>query len=66
MSLQRFSERGYIQAKVREVTSNDPWGPSGTQMYDIAQMTHNRFVRSSPSCVATPLPLIIRAQKRLR
>ncbi|KAK9700720.1 hypothetical protein K7432_012065 [Basidiobolus ranarum] len=33
--------RGYseIQAKVREATSNDPWGPSGSQMSDIARAT---------------------------
>ncbi|KAK9728997.1 hypothetical protein K7432_000633 [Basidiobolus ranarum] len=33
--------RGYseIQAKVREATSNDPWGPSGSQMSEIARAT---------------------------
>jgi epsin len=31
-----------IQAKVREATSNDPWGPSGAQMSEIANAT---FVR---------------------
>ncbi len=38
--------KGYsdVQAKVREATSNDPWGPSGTQMNEIAQMTYNQFV----------------------
>ena len=37
--------RGYsdTQAKVRAATSNDPWGPSGTQMNDIAQMTYNQL-----------------------
>ncbi|KAG6917356.1 hypothetical protein DXG01_002821 [Tephrocybe rancida] len=30
-----------VQAKVRDATSNDPWGPSGTQMDEIAQMTYN-------------------------
>lgn len=36
--------KGYsdVQAKVRDATSNDPWGPSGTQMNDIAQMTYNQ------------------------
>ncbi|KAF5318302.1 hypothetical protein D9611_014361 [Ephemerocybe angulata] len=36
--------KGYsdTQAKVREATSNDPWGPSGTQMNDIAQLTYNQ------------------------
>ncbi|KAI7900574.1 uncharacterized protein BX663DRAFT_458225 [Cokeromyces recurvatus] len=33
-----FSE---IQIKVREATSNDPWGPSGTLMNEIAQYTYN-------------------------
>ncbi|KAI7852264.1 hypothetical protein BDC45DRAFT_485525 [Circinella umbellata] len=29
------------QVKVREATSNDPWGPSGTIMNEIAQLTYN-------------------------
>ncbi|CAG8601167.1 8853_t:CDS:10 [Paraglomus brasilianum] len=35
--------KGYseIQAKVREATSNDPWGPSGTLMDEIGQATYN-------------------------
>ncbi|PHH80605.1 hypothetical protein CDD82_1647 [Ophiocordyceps australis] len=35
--------KGYssTQVKVREATSNDPWGPTGTQMSEIAQMTFN-------------------------
>ncbi|XP_044719118.1 ENTH domain-containing protein [Hirsutella rhossiliensis] len=35
--------KGYssTQVKVREATSNSPWGPSGTQMSEIAQMTFN-------------------------
>ncbi|KZT57966.1 ENTH-domain-containing protein [Calocera cornea HHB12733] len=40
--------KGYsdVQAKVRDATSNDPWGPSGSQMNEIAQMTYdqNHFV----------------------
>ena len=38
--------KGYsdAQAKVREATSNDPWGPYDTQMDEIAWMTYNRFV----------------------
>jgi epsin len=38
--------KGYsdTQAKVREATSNDAWGPSGTQMNEIAQMTYNQCV----------------------
>jgi epsin len=37
--------KGYsdTQAKVRDATSNDPWGPSGTQMNEIAQMTYNQL-----------------------
>lgn len=37
--------KGYsdTQAKVRDATSNDPWGPSGTQMNEIAQLTYNQF-----------------------
>ncbi|RXW20484.1 hypothetical protein EST38_g5347 [Candolleomyces aberdarensis] len=36
--------KGYsdAQVKVREATSNDPWGPSGTQMNEIAQLTYNQ------------------------
>ncbi|KFG80143.1 Epsin-like protein ent1/2 [Metarhizium anisopliae] len=35
--------KGYssTQVKVREATSNDPWGPTGTQMSEIAQLTFN-------------------------
>ncbi|KAL1115923.1 hypothetical protein AAG570_005418 [Ranatra chinensis] len=29
------------QVKVREATSNDPWGPSSTLMSDIADLTYN-------------------------
>ena len=62
MSIQHFGKgalrvaknytKGYsdVQAKVRDATSNDPWGPSGTQMNEIAQMTYNQFV-------LTPVPL---------
>ncbi|KAF8936638.1 hypothetical protein BGZ58_003924 [Dissophora ornata] len=36
--------KGYtdIQVKVREATSNDPWGPSGTQMDVLARATFNQ------------------------
>ncbi|KAL1407361.1 hypothetical protein Q8F55_006783 [Vanrija albida] len=36
--------KGYTdtQTKVRDSTSNDPWGPSGTQMNEIAQLTYNQ------------------------
>lgn len=30
------------QTKVRDATSNDPWGPSGTQMNEVAQLTYNQ------------------------
>lgn len=34
--------KGYssAQVKVRAATSNDPWGPTGTQMSEIAQLTY--------------------------
>jgi hypothetical protein len=60
MSIQTFGKgalrvaknytKGYsdVQAKVREATSNDPWGPSGTQMNEIAQMTFNQCVSLPP------------------
>lgn len=31
----------YSQVKVREATSNDPWGPSSTLMAEIADLTYN-------------------------
>ncbi|KAI7850856.1 hypothetical protein BDC45DRAFT_517309 [Circinella umbellata] len=31
-----------VQRKVREATSNDPWGPSGTLMNEVAQLTFNQ------------------------
>lgn len=35
--------KGYstVQIKVRNATSNDAWGPTGTEMSEIAQMTFN-------------------------
>ncbi|KAL8710685.1 MAG: hypothetical protein Q9220_004703 [cf. Caloplaca sp. 1 TL-2023] len=35
--------KGYshVQVKVRNSTSNDPWGPTGTDMSEIARMTFN-------------------------
>ncbi|KAI4752712.1 ENTH-domain-containing protein [Aureobasidium sp. EXF-3400] len=35
--------KGYssVQVKVRNATSNDPWGPTGTDMADIAKITYN-------------------------
>ncbi|KAM0793155.1 hypothetical protein ACM66B_000630 [Microbotryomycetes sp. NB124-2] len=37
------SVKGYsdTQTKVRNATSNDPWGPSGTEMSEIAALTYN-------------------------
>ncbi|KAG0264375.1 hypothetical protein BG011_006981 [Mortierella polycephala] len=42
-TLKNFS-KGYtdMQAKVREATSNDPWGPSGTQMNELARATFDQ------------------------
>ena len=42
--------KGYsdVQAKVREATSNDPWGPSGTQMNELAQLSYNQCVCLPP------------------
>jgi len=34
------------QVKVREATSNDPWGPSSTQMSEIADLTYNTITFS--------------------
>ncbi|KAL7006593.1 hypothetical protein EMMF5_003759 [Cystobasidiomycetes sp. EMM_F5] len=31
-----------MQLKVRHATSNDPWGPSGSEMNEIAQATYNQ------------------------
>lgn len=35
--------KGYsaVQVKVRNATSNDPWGPTGTEMSEIAALTFN-------------------------
>ncbi|GAA6026257.1 hypothetical protein JCM11491_001279 [Sporobolomyces phaffii] len=38
-SIKGFSD---TQTKVRDATSNDPWGPSGTQMAEIATLTFNQ------------------------
>ncbi|POS85914.1 ENTH-domain-containing protein [Erysiphe pulchra] len=37
--------KGYstVQVKVRNATSNDPWGPTGQEMSQIAQMTFNNI-----------------------
>lgn len=56
MSLQNISKsavrvsknyiKGYseVQVKVRDATSNDPWGPSGSQMNELAQLSYNQYV----------------------
>ncbi|KAL9039395.1 MAG: hypothetical protein Q9180_002554 [Flavoplaca navasiana] len=38
--------KGYsnVQVKVRNATSNDPWGPTGTDMSEIARLTFNELV----------------------
>lgn len=66
MSLQSLSKsavrvgknyiKGYTdtQIKVREATSNDPWGPSGSQMYELAQLSHNQCVRIVCAADAEP------------
>ncbi|KAF9993613.1 hypothetical protein BGZ79_001705 [Entomortierella chlamydospora] len=44
ISLSKNFSKGYtdIQAKVRTATSNDPWGPSGSQMNELAEATFNQ------------------------
>ncbi|GAA6004487.1 hypothetical protein JCM10207_000749 [Rhodosporidiobolus poonsookiae] len=44
MRVAKNSIKGYsdTQTKVRDATSNDPWGPSGTQMSEIAALTFNQ------------------------
>ena len=45
------------QVKVREATSNDPWGPSSTQMSEIADLTYNM--------VSLPLFIVLASSKLL-
>lgn len=44
MRVAKNSIKGYsdTQTKIRDATSNDPWGPSGTQMAELAQLTYNQ------------------------
>ncbi|KAK4706010.1 hypothetical protein P7C70_g183, partial [Phenoliferia sp. Uapishka_3] len=44
MRVAKNSIKGYsdVQSKVRDATSNDAWGPSGTQMSEIAALTFNQ------------------------
>lgn len=53
--------KGYsdTQAKVRDATSNDPWGPSGTQMNEIAQLTYNQSVCLFTSRLRPAHPLLL-------
>ena len=53
--------KGYsdTQAKVREATSNDAWGPSGTQMNELAQMTFNQSVHRGHPRPCPPLTFIM-------
>jgi len=52
--------KGYseTQAKVRDATSNDPWGPSGTQMNEIAQLTYNQLRFNHWNNIILPLTWI--------
>lgn len=36
-----------MEQKVREATSNDPWGASGTLKQELAQATHNLYVEKN-------------------
>ena len=36
-----------FQVKVREATSNDPWGPSSTMMSEIADLTYNVVIKNN-------------------
>ena len=38
-NLNKIKTSKKTKIKVREATNDDPWGPSGTQMNDIARMT---------------------------
>ena len=39
-------------------TSNDPWGPTGTEMSEIAQMTFNGYSRHPLASSTTVLSLV--------
>ena len=47
---EKYATKPVPQVKVREATSNDPWGPSSTQMSEIADLTYN-MVNSSPKII---------------
>ena len=48
----KYATKAALQVKVREATSNDPWGPSSTQMSEIADLTYN-MVRSTLCMILT-------------
>ena len=52
-----YATKAAPQVKVREATSNDPWGPSSTQMSEIADLTYN-MVSSSLCIIVTFIKLI--------
>lgn len=37
----QFNDFFPVKIKVREATSNDPWGPSATIMAEVADLTYN-------------------------
>lgn len=44
----RRSEGPIANKCLRPATSNDSWGPTGTQMSEIAQLTYNAYVYTHP------------------
>lgn len=34
----------HTQMKIRNATCNDPWPPSGKEMFELSQMTYNQYV----------------------
>lgn len=47
-----------VEAKIRDATNLDSWGPTGTQMNEIAQMTYNRCVNPARHAPAQPFFLL--------
>lgn len=58
--------KGYTdtQTKIRDATSNDPWGPSGTQMNEIAQLTYNQCVFTLSQIAAGAVRVRVEEEKR--
>ena len=48
------------EIKVREATSNDPWGPSSSLMTEIADLTYNVVAFSDYSLLAERLYLLLK------